>query len=45
MAGGADRIWLDGRRGVTLDHSVPQIGAPAAYAAGFTDLSTEVTAS
>ncbi|MEV4385737.1 S8 family serine peptidase [Micromonospora sp. NPDC049580] len=35
-AGGADRIWLDGRRQVTLDHSVPQIGAPAAYAAGFT---------
>ncbi|MEU1395661.1 S8 family serine peptidase [Micromonospora zamorensis] len=35
-AGGADRIWLDGRRHVTLDHSVPQIGAPAAYQAGFT---------
>ncbi|MCW3841385.1 S8 family serine peptidase [Micromonospora yasonensis] len=35
-AGGVDRIWLDGRRKVTLDHSVPQIGAPAAYAAGFT---------
>ncbi|WP_319459446.1 S8 family serine peptidase [Micromonospora sp. RTP1Z1] len=35
-AGGVDRIWLDGRRRVTLDHSVPQIGAPAAYAAGFT---------
>ncbi|MFC0006933.1 S8 family serine peptidase [Micromonospora siamensis] len=35
-AGGVDRIWLDGRRRVTLDHSVPQIGAPAAYKAGFT---------
>lgn len=35
-AGGADRIWLDGRRQLTLDHSVPQIGAPAAYQAGFT---------
>ncbi|MFG2058227.1 S8 family serine peptidase [Micromonospora sp. NPDC048930] len=35
-AGGVDRIWLDGRRKVTLDHSVPQIGAPAAYAAGYT---------
>ncbi|MGW1452808.1 S8 family serine peptidase [Micromonospora sp. NPDC002411] len=35
-AGGADRIWLDGRRHVTLDHSVPQIGAPAAHQAGFT---------
>ncbi|WP_410811840.1 S8 family serine peptidase [Micromonospora sp. 067-2] len=35
-AGGVERIWLDGRRRVTLDHSVPQIGAPAAWAAGFT---------
>ncbi|MCW3814923.1 S8 family serine peptidase [Micromonospora sp. DR5-3] len=35
-AEGVDRIWLDGRRKVTLDHSVPQIGAPAAWAAGFT---------
>ncbi|MEV4658392.1 S8 family serine peptidase [Micromonospora sp. NPDC049301] len=35
-AGGADRIWLDGRRQITLDHSVPQIGAPAAHQAGFT---------
>ncbi|WBB66558.1 S8 family serine peptidase [Micromonospora sp. WMMD812] len=31
-----DRIWLDGRRQVTLDHSVPQIGAPAAHRAGYT---------
>ncbi|MEO3780437.1 S8 family serine peptidase [Micromonospora sp. B11E3] len=36
MAGGVDRLWLDGRRQITLDHSVPQIGAPAAHAAGFT---------
>ncbi|MFC4146019.1 S8 family serine peptidase [Micromonospora mangrovi] len=35
-AGGVDRVWLDARRRVTLDHSVPQIGAPAAWAAGFT---------
>ncbi|MCX4389615.1 S8 family serine peptidase [Micromonospora peucetia] len=35
-AGGADRIWLDGRRQLTLDRSVPQIGAPEAYRAGFT---------
>ncbi|MFI7604183.1 S8 family serine peptidase [Micromonospora sp. NPDC049366] len=35
-AGGVDRIWLDGRRKVTLDHSVPQIGAPAAHQAGYT---------
>ncbi|MEU3453185.1 S8 family serine peptidase [Micromonospora sp. NPDC006766] len=35
-AGGVDRIWLDGRRRVALDHSVPQIGAPAAWAGGWT---------
>ncbi|SCL19237.1 Subtilase family protein [Micromonospora nigra] len=35
-AGGVDRIWLDGRRKVTLEHSVPQIGAPVAHQAGFT---------
>ncbi|MFV2111834.1 S8 family serine peptidase [Micromonospora sp. LOL_025] len=35
-AGGADRIWLDGRRQLTLDRSVPQIGAPEAYRAGYT---------
>ncbi|WP_229400715.1 S8 family serine peptidase [Micromonospora okii] len=35
-AGGVDRLWLDGRRQVTLDHSVPQIGAPVAHAAGLT---------
>jgi len=34
-AGGA-RIWLDGHRKVLLDHSVPQIGAPAAHARGLT---------
>jgi subtilisin family serine protease len=32
---GIARIWLDGRRRVTLDDSVPQIGAPAAWQAGF----------
>ena len=35
-AGVPERIWLDGRRKVTLDHSVPQIGAPAAWEAGLT---------
>ncbi|RKN39888.1 peptidase S8 [Micromonospora endolithica] len=35
-AGDADRIWLDSRRRTTLDHSVAQIGAPAAHRAGFT---------
>jgi len=29
-----DRIWLDGRRRISLDVSVPQIGAPQAWAAG-----------
>ncbi|MER7166872.1 S8 family serine peptidase [Micromonospora sp. NPDC000207] len=35
-AGGVGRIWLDGRRQLTLEHSVPQIGAPAAHRAGWT---------
>ncbi|MEV4843063.1 S8 family serine peptidase [Micromonospora matsumotoense] len=35
-AGGVERIWLDGRRALSLDHSVPQIGAPTAWAAGYT---------
>ena len=33
---GVDKIWLDGKRTATLDHSVPQIGAPAAWEAGYT---------
>jgi subtilisin family serine protease len=33
---GVSRIWLDGKREAVLDHSVPQIGAPAAWAAGYT---------
>ncbi|MFE9954357.1 S8 family serine peptidase [Micromonospora sp. NPDC005299] len=41
-AGDVDRIWLDGRRRVTLDHSVPQIGAPTAWAAGFTGTGVSV---
>ncbi|TCB97637.1 peptidase S8 [Micromonospora zingiberis] len=36
VAGGVERIWLDGRRQLTLEHSVPQIGAPAAHQAGYT---------
>ncbi|MBB4960068.1 S8 family serine peptidase [Micromonospora polyrhachis] len=35
-SGGVDRIWLDGKRRVSLDRSVAQIGAPAAYQVGFT---------
>lgn len=33
---GIDKIWLDGKRKVTLDQSVPQIGAPTAWQAGYT---------
>jgi subtilisin family serine protease len=29
------KIWLDGVRYTTLDQSVPQVGAPTAWAAGF----------
>ncbi|MER7244257.1 S8 family peptidase [Kribbella sp. NPDC000426] len=35
-APGIDKIWLDGKRKVTLDQSVPQIGAPTAWQAGYT---------
>ncbi|MGI5146578.1 S8 family peptidase [Plantactinospora sp. CA-294935] len=35
-AGGIDRIWLDGKRRVSLDTSVPQIGAPVAWQGGYT---------
>ncbi|WP_305784559.1 S8 family serine peptidase [Symbioplanes lichenis] len=31
---GIDRIWLDGKRKLRLDRSVPQIGAPAAWQQG-----------
>ncbi|MFI0796571.1 S8 family serine peptidase [Micromonospora rubida] len=34
LGGGIARIWLDGRVRPALEHSVPQIGAPAAWAAG-----------
>lgn len=30
------RLWLDGKRRLFLDRSAPQIGAPAAWAAGYT---------
>ncbi|MEU8165514.1 S8 family serine peptidase [Micromonospora sp. NPDC049004] len=35
LTDGVSAIWLDGKRRVTLDRSVPQIGAPAAWQAGF----------
>ncbi|MEV5962558.1 S8 family serine peptidase [Kribbella sp. NPDC051952] len=33
---GPAKIWLDGKRKVSLDQSVPQIGAPEAWKAGYT---------
>jgi hypothetical protein len=33
VAGGYDKIWLDGKRKISLDQSVPQIGAPVAWQA------------
>jgi subtilisin family serine protease len=32
----AEKVWLDGPVKASLDHSVPQIGAPEAWAAGHT---------
>ncbi|SIN44130.1 S8 family serine peptidase [Micromonospora cremea] len=34
LGAGVARIWLDGKVRPALEHSVPQIGAPAAWAAG-----------
>ncbi|MEV8378862.1 S8 family peptidase [Kribbella sp. NPDC056861] len=36
LKAGVEKIWLDARLHPTLDQSVPQIGAPAAWQAGFT---------
>jgi subtilisin family serine protease len=35
-AAGVSKVWLDGVRRATLDRSAAQIGAPAAWEAGFT---------
>ncbi|MEH1017427.1 S8 family serine peptidase [Micromonospora sp. CPCC 206060] len=35
LSGGVERIWLDGKVRALLDVSVPQIGAPDAWAAGY----------
>ncbi|WP_327092129.1 S8 family serine peptidase [Nonomuraea sp. NBC_01738] len=35
LSQGVARIWLDARVKATLDHSVPQVGAPEAWQAGF----------
>ncbi|AXG79302.1 1,4-dihydropyridine esterase [Streptomyces paludis] len=34
-APGIERVWLDGKRKALLDKSVPQIGAPTAWQAGY----------
>lgn len=34
LTAGVDRVWLDGKRTISLDVSVPQIGAPVAWKAG-----------
>lgn len=36
LAAGLDRIWLDGKRRIQINESVPQVGAPAAWDAGIT---------
>lgn len=36
LPSGVDKIWLDGMSHVTLDESVPQIGAPEVWESGFT---------
>jgi len=33
---GFTKLWLDGKRKITLDQSVPQIGGPDAWKAGYT---------
>ncbi|MFI5696230.1 S8 family serine peptidase [Kribbella sp. NPDC051586] len=35
-AGGFSKVWLDGKRKILLDQSVPQIGGPVAWQAGYT---------
>ncbi|MFC4498723.1 MULTISPECIES: S8 family serine peptidase [Streptomyces] len=37
-----EKVWLDGRRKASLDQSVPQIGAPTAWAAGYDGTGTKV---
>lgn len=35
LRAGVQKVWLDGRRKLHLDRSVPQIGAPTAWQAGY----------
>ncbi|MBP2473724.1 subtilisin family serine protease [Crossiella equi] len=36
LSGGSRKIWLNGKVQASLEQSVPQVGAPAAWQAGFT---------
>lgn len=40
--GGIKKIWLDGKVSLPLHESVPQVGAPAAWQAGYTGKGTTV---
>jgi subtilisin family serine protease len=42
LSGGVRKIWLDGKVRLSLDKSVPQIGAPAAWQAGYTGTGVKV---
>ncbi|GGP01335.1 S8 family peptidase [Wenjunlia tyrosinilytica] len=42
VASGITKVWLDGVRRASLDKSVPQIGAPRAWAAGYTGKGVKV---
>jgi subtilisin family serine protease len=41
-AAGVSKVWLDGKRKSTLDRSAAQIGAPTAWAAGYTGAGVKV---
>ncbi len=41
-AAGVQKIWLDAKRKLSLDQSVPQIGAPTAWQAGYTGKDVKV---
>jgi subtilisin family serine protease/photosystem II stability/assembly factor-like uncharacterized protein len=42
LLAGVDKVWLDEKVEATLEESVPQIGAPIAWAAGYEGTSTTV---
>ena len=41
-AAGVSKVWLDGKRKASLDRSAAQIGAPEAWAAGYTGAGVKV---